>query len=139
MQHGPIDFILVKFGEEHPSANIAAGLKQLIEAETISIIDIIFVEHGAGETVQVLELSDLPDDVYDAWSEIVADMGSLLTADDAVTLATGLGENESAVLVLYENTWARQMSSAIAAANGEVIVHTRIPRDVVAELVGEIV
>jgi len=32
---------------------------------------------------------------------------------------------------VYENSWARKVSGAIADAGGELTLHVRIPRDVV--------
>lgn len=134
MTHGPIDFIMIGFEDSSIPRDVADGIKSLVEANTIRIIDLIFVEKDDTGELRVIELTDLPDDVYDAWNTIVDDMEGMLTSDDATHLAADLQVNRSAVLALYENLWAKKLSNAIIEAKGEVLVNMRIPRNVISEL-----
>jgi hypothetical protein len=65
----------------------------------------------------------------------VSDVFGYLTDEDALLLADSLANDSSAVLVLIENTWAREMVRTIADAHGDVLVSERIPRPVVEQLV----
>jgi hypothetical protein len=113
---------------------VAAGIKALVDSGTIRVLDLIFVTRTAGGELRVIELSELDEVVHDVWDALSGDIGSLLTEDDAIQLAGSIEPGHSAVLVLYENTWARHLTTAVLDAHGEVIVSTRIPREVVAEL-----
>lgn len=134
MTHGPIDFIMIGFEDSNISPGVADGIKSLIQADTIRIIDLVFVERDDVGELRVLELTELGDDVYEAWNSNVDDMEGMLTVDDAMHLASDLPANRSAVLALYENVWARHLSNAIVDAKGEVLANMRIPRSVISEL-----
>ena len=46
-------------------------------------------------------------------------------------MADGLEPNSSALVVVWENTWASRLASAIRGSGGEVVSYVRIPREVV--------
>lgn len=134
MSHGPVDFIMIGFEDAGISPDVANGIKSLIQSDTIRIIDLIFVEKSDAGQLRVLELHELADDEYESWNVIVDDLEGMLTEDDAHHLAEDLPAGQAAVLALYENVWARDLSEAIMAAGGEVVANLRIPRAVISEL-----
>ncbi|MCO5216516.1 MAG: DUF6325 family protein [Thermomicrobiales bacterium] len=134
MEHGPIDFIMIGFEDAQPSSTVAEGILSLVQSGTIRIIDLLFVSKNAEGDLRVLELTELEDNVYEVWDTVVQDVEGMLTAEDALHLASDLPADKSAVLALFENVWAREMAAIIQNANGEVLINTRIPRDVIAEI-----
>lgn len=134
MAHGPVDFIMVAFEGSEITPDIAAGMTSLTQNHTIHIIDLIFVQKDNEGVLTILEVDDLPEETASVWNSVIHDVEGLLTPDDATILAADLPTNRSAVLVLYENTWAREMSKIIADAHGEVLAMTRIPGSVINEL-----
>lgn len=134
MIRGPIDFIMIGFEDANISPNVAEGIQSLIQAGTIRIIDLIFVEKDDSGEIRIMELHELADGTYESWNAIVDEMEGMLTEDDVHHLASDLPANRAAVLALYENVWARELASAIQAAKGEVLANLRIPRNVISEL-----
>lgn len=134
MTHGPVDFIMIGFENSDIDPDVADGIRSLIQAGTIRIIDLIFVEKNDAGELRVVELVDLADGVYESWNAVVDDVEGMLTAEDAEHLAADLPANRSAVLALYENVWARELSTAIQNSRGEVLANLRIPRSVISEL-----
>jgi uncharacterized membrane protein len=134
MDHGPVDFVMIGFPDSQAAPEVAAGIKALVDSGTIRVLDLIFVARTPDGELSIIELSDLDDQVHDQWEALSGDIGSLLTEDDAIQLAGAVEPGHSAVLVLYENSWARHLTTAVLDAHGEVILNTRIPREVVAEL-----
>jgi hypothetical protein len=135
MEHGPVDFIVVRFPGTELSADIAAGIRSLVEAGTIRVIDLLFLVKDRGGETTVRELTDLDDLAYEGWDAIVGDVFGYLTDEDAMLLADSLANGTSAVLALIENTWAKEMVRTIADAHGDVLISERIPRPVVEQLV----
>lgn len=135
MNHAPVDFIVVRFPGTDFSPEVAAGLGTMIQSGTIRIIDLLFLVKDGNGVTAVRELTDLEDSLYQGWDSVVDDVFGYLTEDDAMLLADSLTANSSAVLVLIENTWAREMVRTISAAHGDVLVSERIPRPVVEQLV----
>ena len=135
MAIGPVDFIVVRFPGNSFSGEIAPALKALVDADTIRIIDHLFLAKDGNGDAAVVEITDLDDDAYTGWDAIAGDVSGYLTEDDAMLIADSLEPNSSAALVLIENTWALHMVRAIANAKGEVLISERIPRAVVEELI----
>lgn len=137
MSFGPVDFIVVRFPGTELSGDIAVSLRSLIEANTIRIIDLLFLVKNAGGEVSIEEISDLDDVTYSRWDPIVDAISGFMTEEDALAIAELLDPGSSAVLALIENTWAVQMVKTIADAQGEVVISERIPRPIVEELVAQ--
>ncbi|MCA9832368.1 MAG: hypothetical protein KC435_00310 [Thermomicrobiales bacterium] len=138
MEHGPVDFIMIGFPDSQASPRVAEGIRELEESGTIQVIDLIFVSCNLDGDLRVVELNDLGEGEYEAWETVVEDVGHFFSEDDALQLSAGLAPGTSAVLVLYENTWARALTTSVFNAQGSVMLNMRIPREVVADLVGNI-
>jgi uncharacterized membrane protein len=134
MSLGPIEFLALKFPGNQFRGEIVPALADLVEEETIRIIDLLFVQKTADGAVRVVELADLGEDDYRAYEEVVSDVSGLLNHDDAREIAKSLEPNASAALLLFENVWATRFVDAVANAKGEVIVSERIPRAMVEEM-----
>lgn len=134
MSLGPIDFLALKFPGNQFRGEIIPALADLVEDETIRIIDLLFVQRNADGGVRVVELADLGEDDYRAYEEVVSDVSGMLSHDDAKEIASRLEPNSSAALLLFENVWASRFVDAVANAKGEVVVSERIPRAMIEEM-----
>ncbi|HEY7030567.1 MAG TPA: DUF6325 family protein [Thermomicrobiales bacterium] len=134
MSLGPIEFLALKFPGNQFRGEIVPALADLVEDETIRIIDLLFVQKAGDGAVRVVELADLGEDEYRAYEEVVSDVSGLLSHDDAREIAKQLEPNSSAALLLFENVWATQFADAVANAKGEVLVNERIPRAMIEEM-----
>jgi uncharacterized membrane protein len=132
---GPIEFLALKFPGNEFRGEILPALADLVEAETIRIVDLLFVQKTANGEVRVIELTDLGQDDYAAFDAVVSDVSGLLGHDDAQMVANALEPNSSAALMLFENVWATRFVDAVANAKGEVIMSERIPRAMLDEMV----
>jgi hypothetical protein len=56
----------------------------------------------------------------------------LLSDEDIAEAATSLQPGTTGIIVVWENTWARQLRSAVARAGGSVVIHDRLDSDEVA-------
>ena len=128
MAEGPVDLLVVQFPENNFTGEIVAEMKNLVSAGTLNILDLMFVTRNAEGTIDVVELTDLEDVVAVQFDEFVGDIDGLLADADAEAIGAGLPPNSSAAMLLYENAWARNFSIAVRNADGEVLIHERIPR-----------
>lgn len=134
MSHGPIDLLVVRFPDNNFTGEITEELKNLVDAGTVKILDLMFVSKDSDDLVEVVELSDLDDVVGATFDAFVGDIQAFFSAEDVQVLADGMAPNSSAALVVYENTWASQFAEAVRNANGEVLLAERIPRAVIEAL-----
>src|SRR5262249_25533065 len=99
---------------------------------TIRILDLLFVMKDEDGTVTTLAIEDL-DQEGAAFAELdVTDPGSL-NEEDADEVSDDLPPGSAALLVAFENLWARKVVSALADADAVLIGSIRIPAEVVAQ------
>jgi hypothetical protein len=132
---GPIEFLALKFPGNEFRGEILPALTDLIEADTIRIVDLLFVQKATDGAVRVIEVADLGQDDYAAFEQVVSNVSGLLGNEDAQMVANALEPNSSAALMLFENVWATRFADAVANAKGEVILNERIPRAILDEMV----
>jgi hypothetical protein len=128
---GPVDYAIVAFPGNRFRGEIGPALAELVEAETIRIIDIAFVgKNSSGETV-AFELTELDPDVQESLDKAGIDVQGLLNEEDLMTTAEGLEPDSSAALIVWENVWARKVSQAMRDAGGVLVAFERLPHEVV--------
>jgi hypothetical protein len=134
---GPVDLVALSFPGNRFTGEIIPAIQALVDAGTIRIIDILFAFREGDEDVRVLELQEIPSEVFARFDPVVGEVTGLLTPDDVRHLSAGLEPDSSVALLLFENTWARKVGDAIQAADGRVIMFERIPRPIVQDLIAE--
>jgi hypothetical protein len=128
---GPVDYAIVAFPGNKFRGEVAPALAELIENGTIRIIDVTFVgKNEAGDAV-AMELTELDPDVQEALEKLGVVVGGLFNEDDLMSAAEDLEPNSSAMLIVWENVWARKVTQAMRDAGGELVAFDRLPHDVV--------
>lgn len=132
MAVGPCDLLIVKFPGNKFKGEIAPALGRLVETKTIKILDILFAIKDENGEVAVLEVRDIDGDgVADIVA--IAETDGAIGQDDVEDAAELLEPNSSALLILFENTWAAEVTQAMRDADGELVYYERIPAGVVEE------
>ena len=134
MSFGPIELLVLKFPGNQFKGEIVPALRELVNNETIRIIDIVFVTKDAEGNLKAVEVSDLDGEDYAVFDPLVSDVLGLLSKEDVQELPAGLDNNSSGALMLFENTWATRFVESVRNANGEVLLNERIPRQVIEEV-----
>lgn len=123
---GPVDYLVLQLPTERADGSIAAALGDLVEAGTVTILDLMIIEKSADGTVRGIDL-----DVIDDELRVFAGAASGLLGDDETADAGGLLEpGMTAAVLVYENAWARPFVAAARSAGAEVVASARIPADV---------
>ena len=127
---GPVEFIVLGFPGNRFKGEIVPALADLVESETIRIIDLAFVKKDADGSITTIELEEMDDDEA-AGIGSHGDVGDLISAADLERAAEALEPNNSAAVLVWENTWAAKFAQAVRNADGIVLENMRIPHDVV--------
>ncbi|MEZ5184480.1 MAG: DUF6325 family protein [Candidatus Nanopelagicales bacterium] len=130
---GPVDVAVVLFEGNNFNGEVAPALAELQQSGTVRIIDLAFLTRDADGTAAFVEVEDA--DVADAFSEITESRLDLLNDEDLMGMAEGLEPNSSAVVLVWENTWASRLAAAIRGSGGELISYFRIPHETVTEAI----
>jgi len=127
---GPVECIVLAFPGNRFKGEIVPALAELVENETIRVIDLAFVKKDADGAITTLELDDMDENEAGGLGAY-GDVGDLLNEDDLVRAAEALEPNNSAALLVWENIWAARFAQAVRNADGIVLENERIPHDVV--------
>ena len=124
---GPVDYLVVEFpaGAEQLHRRDGERIAALVDAGTIRVIDILILTKNADGTVDVMELSDIPN--LGELQTIEAELAELLAADDVEHLAAAMDPGSTAGVLIWENTWAAAFASAARRSGGQLIANGRIP------------
>ena len=131
MSIGPVEYMVVAFPGNRFTGQIVPALAELVESNTIRIIDLAFVAKDEDGSIAAFELSDLDPDIAALFDPTGAAAGGLFNEDDLASAGEELEPNSSAALLVWEDVWATKLADAIRQAGGELYDLDRIPHDVV--------
>lgn len=121
--HGPIDFLLLEFTGGHDLSATAQELINLVDSGIVRLYDLVAIQKADDDTYAILEL-----DEYGEHLTILAGARSGLLGDDDLQAAADIIEpGTTAVLIMFENTWAIPFVGAALDAGGAVVATKRIP------------
>jgi hypothetical protein len=133
MEHGPVDVVVLAFGEARFDGSAAAELKKQAEAGTIRVLDVIVLQKDEAGQCWWIKVSDLPPDQAAGLELIEAEFGGVFDEEDAALLCEGMVPGSALVGLAIENTWAVKLTNAIHAEGGELAFNFRVPAPVVEE------
>jgi hypothetical protein len=118
MPVGPVELLVVTFPSENADPTVIAAVQEVVSSGFITVLDLVFLSRSKDGVISEVDISGSLEE-------------ALISEDDLDLARDVLDPGQSAAVIVYENTWARTVSGAIAAAGGELTLHVRIPRDVV--------
>jgi hypothetical protein len=130
---GPVDVAVIRFEGQEFSGDVAPALAELDRNGTVHIIDLAFVRKHADESVSCVEVGD--DGVTTAFDQLADSQFDLLSDTDLDKIAGGLEPDSSAMVIVWENSWAARLAAAIRGARGLLVGQERIPRDAVLQAI----
>lgn len=136
MPIGPVELLVVKFPGSQFRGDIVPALTDLVDRGLIRVIDIAFATRDEDGILTIMEMSQLEEAEMELFDLLVADVSSMLSEEDILTVAGELEAGSSAAVLLYEQPWAKDFADALRGANAEVIRHEMIPHELI-ELAAE--
>jgi uncharacterized membrane protein len=128
---GPVDYAIISFPGSKFTGRIAPAIAELVDAGTIRIIDAAFVSRDETGIVAGFELSELDPDVRAGFERAGVEVSGLFNEEDLMAAGEELEPGSSALLLVWENIWARKVATAVRDADGELLDFGRIPHDIV--------
>ncbi|NNJ46371.1 MAG: DUF1269 domain-containing protein [Acidimicrobiia bacterium] len=134
---GPIDFAIFEFPGSRFNGAIAPNILDLVERGLITILDLVFVKKDTDGAIDAMELTDMDADEIGSISIFSGDLNELLSHDDIDAAGEILEPGSSAMFVVWENTWAAPLATAIYESGGVLASTGRIPAlDLLAAIEG---
>lgn len=134
----PLDYAVIGFRGNKFKGEIAPEIYRLAEEGLIKIVDVALISKDKDGKYTALELNDLTDEEYAQFVPLAEHMDPLFTPEDMTTLAESVPPNSSALVLLWQNIWTQKFRRAVANADGEVLVHERVPAEVLNAVMDEI-
>ena len=138
MKRGPVDVVVLAFGEARFDGSALAELERQSAAGTIRVLDLIILLKDEDEQCFRIAISDLPPEQAAAVAFIEAATIGLFDDEDAAMLCEGMVTGSAVACLAIEHTWAVDLANAIAAEGGEMAINYRIPAPVVDEAFAEL-
>ena len=136
MEVGPVDVYIIGFPGNKFNGRVAPAILDLVANGTIRVLDLLFVSKDAEGVTTVIQAEDLDQEGAEFLKIDVTQPGAL-NEEDAEEVSDDLPANSSALLVAFENVWARKLVDALQDADAVVIDSIRIPVDVVQAAAAE--
>jgi hypothetical protein len=138
-QLGPVDFLVVGFPADRAnfSGAMADELKKLMTNGTIRVLDLVMVTKSEDGTVEAAELRDRDESEIGELLSLEVDLALLLATEDVERVGADLEPGSTAAVLVWENTWAGPLASAIRHSGGELIANGRIPTQALIAAVEE--
>lgn len=138
-QLGPVDYMVVGFPADKAdfSGAMADELKQLMASGTVRVLDLMIVTKAEDGTVAIAELRDRDESEVGELRSLEAELSLLLAAEDVERVGADLEPGSTAAVLVWENTWAGPLASAIRHSGGELISAGRIPTQALIAAVEE--
>ena len=137
MTYGAIDFIAIGFKDSNFNSEIAANLLELVEQGIVRIIDLVVVVKDPNGEVSALEVEQIGASTLAIFEPLQDGITGMATQQDIELVGQMLENDSRAAIVMFENLWAVRLKDAILRGGGRLLMHERIPDEVVLEVVEE--
>ncbi|GGK34708.1 DUF6325 family protein [Nocardia camponoti] len=124
---GPVEFVALSFPGTRVDAAVVTALTEVIARGDVTILDLVVVVRDAAGELTEFELDDDLDKL--GLSPVSAASIDLVSDDDITVVRDSLAPNTTAVVLVFEETWARRLANAVRDSGGEVMLHVQVPRE----------
>ncbi|MEP7764683.1 DUF6325 family protein [Sanguibacter sp. 25GB23B1] len=130
---GPVDFVVIEFTGAVPSSRTAQEILRLVDRGIVRLYDVLVVRTTTDGVVEVVEPSDDGPDGLAGFAELAWAHSGLLDEDDVQDAGAAVRPGSTAVLILYENTWAVPFVTAALEDGGDLVASGRVPAQAVED------
>ena len=119
-----VEYFVVALPDRASLGRVGPAVAELVRSGHIRVLDIVVLDRGPDGRLDVLEIGDVEDLV--SLSAMDGDVG-LLSENDLALASRAVRPGETGLVVVAEDRWARQLSTAARRAGGRVVAGERIP------------
>jgi hypothetical protein len=138
---GPVDYIVVGFDGNNFDGSIVTALTEAVSKGIIRVVDLLFIIKDHEGTVVEGELEDQLDDTKFWMSSIrysEHEGTPLIAEQDIFQLGEQMPLSSSAMVLVIEHLWAKNIKRAMLGAGGDLLAYGRIQPDAVETAMKEL-
>jgi hypothetical protein len=125
----PVEYVVLAFPGNNFTGKVAPALRDLVESNTIRVLDLVFITKDADGDVDFFEFDEVDD--FAAFAHIDGEIGGLIGNEDIEYVSEGLEPNSSVALIVWEDVWAAPLFTALLEADGLLVEGGRVPHDLI--------
>lgn len=133
MEHGPVDVVVVAFGEPEFDGGILKELESLAGKGIIRVLDAMLLYKEKDGKVDAVNIEDLPSEQAASLGFIETGTRGLFDSEDSDLLKEGMIPGSGVLALAIEHSWAVGLVNAIKDRGAEVAFNYRIPAPVIDE------
>jgi hypothetical protein len=138
MVRGAVEFVVVGFDGTQLHPSLASALRAQVDKGVINIIDLLFLQKGTDGLVRSFELDEVEaDPAYAHFQGVAQEIDGLIAPTDVEDIGEEMPPGTTALIVLFEHAWLRDLRAAVEMSGGRLLFSERIPGEVV-EAVAEV-
>lgn len=123
---GPVDYLVIEFPGTPTGENLPL-LVDLVDRGIVRILDLVLVKREFDGSMSLLALADADGDGEWDYSVFEGVSAGVLGQDDIDEAGQALEPGRSAVVLVYENTWAAPLAVALRRSGAQMVAGGRIP------------
>jgi Family of unknown function (DUF6325) len=124
---GPVDYLVIEFPGSRMTGEGLPLLVDLVDRGIIRLLDLTFVKKELDGSVRGVTIADLDEDGKLDLAVFEGASSGLLGQDDIEEASGALEPGSSAALLIYENTWAAPLATALRRGGAQLVAGGRIP------------
>ncbi len=138
MELGPVDVVIIAFGEPAFDGSVLEELEKRAGEGTIRVLDAMVIAKGEDGLVVTLDLEDLPAEDAAALGFIETGTRGLFDSEDADMLIEGMVTGSAVMALAIEHTWAIGLRRALEKVGADVALTFRIPAPIMEDALTEL-
>jgi uncharacterized membrane protein len=128
---GPVELAVIEFPGSQFNGEIVPALAELVDSGIVTILDLVLVTKELDGSITSIEINELGEDEQAAFERLDGEVNGLLSDEDLAAAGDVLADGSSAMLIVWENTWARRLVDAIRGSGGQLVAHDRLDAETV--------
>lgn len=133
MTYGPIDIIALEFQTDQLKGEIIGELLDLVQNKVVRVIDLVIIQKDKDGHHEALEMEEIAPTLLAIFDPLEMEISGIVQIEDIAMIAEEMENNTTAAVLLIENLWAIRFAEAIVRADGRLVMHDRIPFEVINE------
>jgi uncharacterized membrane protein len=133
MTYGPVDLLALEFHTDQLKGEIVPELLELVRNKIVRLIDLVVIRKYEDGHHEALEMQQLAPDLLGVFDPLEVEVSGIIQVEDIEGIAEAMEKGTSAAVLLVENVWAIKFAEAVVRAKGRLLLHDRIPFEVVNE------
>lgn len=123
---GPVDYLVVEFPESRTTGEGLPLLLDLVERRIIRVLDLAFVRHAPTGGVSFMTPLEWSGENGVDLSRFEGASSGLIGDEDLASIGEVISPGSSAVVVVYENSWAAPLATALRRGGAQLVAGGRI-------------